>query len=144
MPNSVIANVAKQSRQRCYYIDWLRFFAILGVFLIHVGEVFTPYCALKNDKTSTTILIFDSFIFLWIMPFFFFLAGASAKFALDARTASQFLKERFFRLIIPYVVGVLILIPPMSFITELSRSQIHGSFFAYYSRFFRNFEYTFY
>jgi hypothetical protein len=76
------------------------------------------------------------------MPFFFFLAGASAKFALDARTASQFLKERFFRLIIPYVVGVLILIPPMSFITELSRSQIHGSFFAYYSRFFRNFEYT--
>jgi glucans biosynthesis protein C len=115
---------------------------MLGVFFLHAAEPFTPYGPLKNDPTSMAITISVGFIFLWIMPFFFFLAGASAKFALDARTTSRFLRERFFRLIIPYVAGVLILIPPMWFITELSRSRIDGSFFAYYPRFFRNFEYT--
>ena len=138
----VIANEGKQSQERCFYIDWLRFFAILGVFLVHVAEPFTPYGPLKNDRTSMAITVSAGFLFLWIMPFFFFLAGASAKFALDIRTTSQFLKERFFRLIIPYVAGVLILIPPMWFITELSRSRIHDSYFTYYLKFFRNFEYT--
>ena len=115
---------------------------MLGVFFLHTTEPFTGYGPLKNDRTSMAMTVSAGFFFLWIMPFFFFLAGASTKFALDVRTTSQFLKERLFRLIIPYVAGVLILIPPMWFITELSRSQIHCSYFTYYLRFFINFKYV--
>jgi glucans biosynthesis protein C len=129
-------------RERCYYIDWLRFFAVLGVFLVHVAEPFTPYGPLRNDPTSMAMTLFGGFLFLWIMPFFFFLAGAAASFALEARTALQFLQERFRRLIVPYVFGVLILIPPVWFITLLSRSQIQGSFLAYYPQFFKNLEFN--
>lgn len=129
-------------QKRCYYIDWLRFFAILGVFLMHIAEPFTPYGPIRNDPTSLVVTVSAGFLFLWIMPFFFFLAGASAKFALETRTASQFLMERFRRLVIPYITGILILIPPTAYITTLSRSQIQCSFFAYYLQFFRNLEYV--
>ncbi len=126
--------------ERCRYIDWLRVFAVLGVFLLHTAEPFTPSGPLRNDPTSMVMTVFTGFLFLWIMPFFFFLAGAGTKFALEVRTATQFLKERFFRLVIPYVAGVLIVIPPMAYITGLSRSQIDCSYFAYYPQFFRNLE----
>jgi peptidoglycan/LPS O-acetylase OafA/YrhL len=142
MPKSIITSPslsrAKQSNQRCFYLDWLRFFAVLGVFLIHVAEPFTPYGPLKNDRTSMAMTVSAGFLFFWIMPLFFFLAGASAKFALDVRTSLQFLRERFLRLIIPYIAGVLILIPPMVYITGLSHSWIHCSFLAYYPQFFKN------
>jgi glucan biosynthesis protein C len=142
VPGSVIASEAKQSYQRCFYLDWLRFFAILAVFLMHVAEPFTPYGPLKNDKTSMAVTVSAGFLFLWIMPFFFFLAGASAKFALDVRTTMQFLKERFLRLIIPYIAGVLILIPPMVYITDFSRSSVHCSYVTFYLQFFENFDFS--
>ena len=132
---------ANRADERCRYVDWLRFFAVLGVFVLHTAEPFTPYGAVKNDPTSMALTVFAAFFFFWIMPFFFFLAGAGAKFALEIRTASQFLKERFLRLVVPYVAGVLIVIPPMAYITDLSRSQMDGSYFAYYPRFFRNLEF---
>jgi glucans biosynthesis protein C len=115
---------------------------MLGVFLVHVGEVFTPYGPLKNDQTSLLITVFAGFIFLWIMPLFFFLAGASAKFALEVRTAAEFLRERFFRLVIPYCAGVLMLMPPMWYITLSSHSEMKASFWAYYLQFFGNFNYA--
>ena len=86
IPKSIIVSKGKQSQERCYYIDWLRFFAMLGVFFLHATEPFTPYGPLRNEPTSMAMTVSEGFLFLWIMPFFFFLAGASAKFALNART----------------------------------------------------------
>jgi peptidoglycan/LPS O-acetylase OafA/YrhL len=133
---------ASRDIERRRDIDWLRVFAVFGVFLLHIAEPFTPYSAVTNKPTSMGLTVFGAFFFFWIMPFFFFLAGAGAKFALEVRTASQFVEERFLRLVVPYVAGVLIVIPPLGYITGLSRSQIDGSYFAYYPQFFRNLEFT--
>jgi glucans biosynthesis protein C len=133
---------AGRPNERCRYIDWLRVFAVLGIFLLHTAEPFTPFGPLKNDTTSRVMTVSAGFFFLWIMPFFFFLAGAGAKFALEVRTPAQFLKERFLRLVVPYVAGVLLVIPPMAYITGISHSQIDCSYFVYYPQFFRNLEFV--
>jgi glucans biosynthesis protein C len=114
---------------------------MLGVFLLHVGEPFTPYAAVKSDQTSMAVTVASGFLFLWIMPFFFVLAGAGAKFALESRTTGQFIRERFRRLMVPYVSGLLIVIPPLGYLEGLAHSRIHCSYFAYYQNFFRGLEF---
>jgi len=62
------------------------------------------------------------------MPLLFLLAGASSKFSLLTRTMVQYAAERFKRLIIPFVFGVMTLIPPQRYIEYLSQGKFAGRF----------------
>lgn len=72
----------------------------------------------------------------WHMSLFFLLAGASTYFALRHRNGGQYVRERFKRLFIPFVFGVLVLIPPQSYLGLLSHSDYSRSFFVWYPNFF--------
>lgn len=99
-------------RARLYYLDWLRVIAILGVFLIHVSDVFNDInFEIKNAEQSGTITIIQGFFFPWGMPLFFLLAGAGSYFALRRRTAGEFTRERTLRLLVPFFTGTLLLGP---------------------------------
>ena len=70
------------------------------------------------------------------MSLFFLLAGASTYYALRKRTGGEYSRERFKRLFIPFVFGVLVLIPPQSYLGLLNHSDYAKSFFAWYPNFF--------
>ncbi len=72
------------------------------------------------------------------MSLFFFLAGASTWFALESRTAGQFISERFTRLIIPGIVGFILLSPPLAYLIAISHSLYHGNFLQFYPYYFEN------
>lgn len=111
-----IATTGERQKTRLYYLDWLRVLAVLGVFLFHAVHPFdlTPW-HIKNAEQSTAITVFIAFMFPWGMPFFFMLAGAGSWFALRRRSAGEFVRERFNRLLLPYLVGALLLMPVMLF-----------------------------
>ena len=97
---------------RLDYLDWLRMLATLGVFLLHATCVFnTLDFHIKNAKQSTAITVIHGFLLPWGMPLFFLIAGAGSWFALQRRTPGQYTRERFNRLLIPFVVGSLLLSP---------------------------------
>jgi len=97
---------------RLYYIDWLRVLAIFGVFLFHSSSVFnTLDFHIKNVDQSEIITIIQAFFVPWGMPLFFMIAGAGTWFALRRRTATEYIRERTNRLLIPFVVGSLLLSP---------------------------------
>ena len=97
---------------RLYYLDWLRVLAILGVFLFHASNVFNDAdFHIKNAERSTAITVFQGFLFPWGMPLFFLIAGMGSWFALRRRTESQYMRERCYRLLIPFVAGCLLLTP---------------------------------
>lgn len=99
---------------RLYYLDWLRVIAILGVFLFHAVHPFDlTNWHIKNAEQSAVITFFIAFMFPWGMPFFFLLAGASSYFALRRRTAGAFVRERFYRLLLPFLGGSVCLMPVM-------------------------------
>lgn len=106
----------RQPPARLYYLDWLRVIAVFGVFLFHAVHPFdlTPW-HVKNAEQSMVVTAFIAFIFPWGMPFFFMLAGAGSWFALRRRTAGEFARERFNRLLLPYIVGAILLMPVMLF-----------------------------
>jgi hypothetical protein len=113
--------------KRIYYIDWLRILAIITVFFFHTSHFFDPiYWHVKNPVKSESVLLFLGFVNLWIMPLFFFLSGASGMFGVRKPFLS-FLKGKTLRLLIPYLVGVLFLIPPQKYVEGLSNHTFSGS-----------------
>ena len=54
------------------------------------------------------------FISVWHMPLLFLLAGASTYFALRKRSNRQYVGERVLRLVVPFVFGIFVLIPPQT------------------------------
>jgi uncharacterized membrane protein len=114
MPST--SNISPSERQttRLYYLDWLRVIAVFGVFLFHAVHPFdlTDW-HIKNAEQSQVVTFFIAFMFPWGMPFFFLLAGAGSWFALRRRTAGEYARKRFNRLLLPFIGGAICLMPVM-------------------------------
>jgi glucan biosynthesis protein C len=116
-------------RDRCYYVDWLRVLGIICVFFFHNTRFFDLMdWELKNEETFLEPTIFVMFVNFWIMPLFFMLAGAGTRFALKTKTTIQYIRDRYWRLVIPYLFGILVLIPPQRYVECLSKGKFLGTF----------------
>lgn len=124
--------------KRRYDIDWLRVMAILAVFVFHCGCVFDPLpWAVKNAETSVVMFGLVSFLWQWIMPLFFVLAGMGTWYALRTRTSKQYLVERLKRLVVPlYTVGAFIILPPQIYWFKVNHEGLHVPFWEAYPMYF--------
>ena len=133
------ASTTQQAKpQRRYDIDWLRVLAVLLLFPFHTARIFDTFGLwyVKNDTLSEALTYFIAFVHPWHMPLLFLLAGSSTWFALGFRSAGQYTKERFIRLLIPFIFGVLVIVPPQSYLGLLGHTGYSGSFFEWYPNFF--------
>jgi glucan biosynthesis protein C len=123
---------------RRYDIDWLRVLAVLLLFPFHTARIFDTWGPfyVKNTALSDALTYFNNWVAPWHMPLLFLLAGASTWFALGFRSAGQYTKERFIRLLIPFVFGLLVIVPPQSYFGLLGYTGFSGSYFEWYPSFF--------
>ena len=70
------------------------------------------------------------------MPLLFLLAGAASWFALSRRSGGRYAGERVKRLLVPFVFGLLVLIPPQSYLGLLSHSGSAPAYFQWLAEFF--------
>jgi hypothetical protein len=115
-----------------YFLDWLRVIATLMVFVFHALNPFNDFdWHIKNAEHSLAITVIQAFFFSWGMPFFFLLAGAGSWFSLRRRNTDQYVRERFSRLLIPFVVGSLLLTPIQFYFEWMHKTQtgvVQGTF----------------
>ena len=123
---------------RQHYIDWLRVIATIGIFLFHNSRAYDyGDWHVKNAQTSLGATQFVEFMNIWMMPLFFVLSGASVYYSLRSRTGGSFLKERFFRIMIPwFITGIFLMAPPQVYLERLSHGQFNGSFLQFIPRYF--------
>jgi glucan biosynthesis protein C len=117
-----------QSARR-YDIDWLRVFAMLGIFILHATHLFDEGTDwhLRNVDQSTLVLIFRGIINMWAIPTFFVLSGAGAWFGLRRRSSGKFLVERIRRLLVPmYTIGVFLIALPMIYFDAYTNGFVGG------------------
>ena len=123
---------------RRHYIDNLRAALVLLLVPFHTfmmynnwGEGFYVY-ARPLGFPSLMINMF----WPWFMPALFTLAGVSAAFSLEKRTVGQFVRERFTRLFVPLVLGIIFVIPVQTYYAERFHNGYTGSYLAQYRLFF--------
>lgn len=61
----------------------------------------------ENRMISTLIVLINP----WFMPLLFVIAGISARFSLEKRSIGEFCRERVNRLLVPFVAGMILLVP---------------------------------
>lgn len=113
---------------RIYYIDWLRIIAFGLLFVFHSFRMFDTYpWHLKNFETSISINYIIEFMHSWRMYIIFLVSGSGTYFAMKSKR-ENFLNGRVKRLIIPYIFGVFILIPPQKYFEALQQSGFEGNY----------------
>lgn len=111
--------IDKTNRQ--HYIDWLRILAVLLLIPFHTARLFDIWEPnyVKNAVLSPLLSYQNAFLWAWHMPLLFLLAGASTWYALDLRGGYGYVRERFTRLFIPLVFGVLVVVPPQAWLARI-------------------------
>lgn len=123
--------------ERRYDIDWLRILAVLLLVYGHTACIFAySDWEINNGQRSAVMGHFMFLTGLWHMPLLFVLSGMGTWFALGFRTGEHYVRERFYRLIIPLIFGFLVLIPPQVYYGLVNELEYDGSFVQFYLQFF--------
>jgi hypothetical protein len=88
---------------------------------------------LKNADTSISINYIIEFMHSWRMYIIFLVSGAGTYFAMKSKS-ENFLNGRIKRLIIPYIFGVIILIPPQKFFEAIQQSGFEGNYLIFFTQ----------
>ena len=126
--------------ERRYDVDWIRVLVFDLLILFHIGMFFNTWDSqIKNNITVNWLAYPMYFLSLWRLPILFVVSGMGTRYALSTRTGGQYIKERFIRLFIPLVVGILIIVPPQVYVERFADGDFLGSFWEFYPHFFEPF-----
>lgn len=145
--------------KRLYHLDWIRFIVVALLVPFHIALTYTGtgdsyvyhegikayYLGLNETPEFNiwSLKLFVDFLSCFFMQLLFVIAGISANFALKNRSYKDFIKDRFFKLIIPTLLGMLTIIPITSWIRNINLFNYQGHFFEFYPLFFNGIRGTF-
>jgi len=125
-------------RNRIYFLDNIRTFMIFLVVLIHVGGVYEDtglwgFFWIVDDPATHALpghlfLILDIFV----MSTIFFISGFLTPLSLKNKNGWTFIKSKFKRLIFPWIIAVLTLMPLYKIIFLYSRNLPQESWTSYF------------
>lgn len=115
---------------RKYYIDNIRILCIFLLFPYHAAMIFNDfgenfYVQSKRSVWASTFMVG---VYPWWMSTLFAIAGISTAYALRKRTTKQYINERMFRLFIPLVSAIILLIPVQTYIADIFFNQYAGNY----------------
>jgi len=115
--------------------------AVLLLVFVHTASIFAGQQLVVNDTASQSLWVTGlasailAFSTLWGMPLMTFMAGFTLRYSLSRRTLDGFVRDRIRRLLVPFVTGMLLVIPPMLYFWTRSRMpQCRESFLRFYPR----------
>ena len=123
---------------RYFEIDWLRIILILAVFIHHCLMPFNGdgwhIMNADSSKLLDDIMVYFEQLRL---PALFFIAGAGAFLLLNKRTPLAFIKDKLLKLLLPLMVGVILIVPPQTYIENIEQ---YSSYLSAYPELMLNFD----
>jgi hypothetical protein len=91
----------------------------------------------KNTLTEFGMTVFVKVLAQWIMPISFVLSGISTYYSVSKEQYNaSYLKQRFKRLLVPFIFAIFTMIPLQVYFARVSHSQFTGTFLAFYPHYF--------
>jgi peptidoglycan/LPS O-acetylase OafA/YrhL len=120
-----LKGMQNSSQNRYLFIDYLRGFVVALVVIDHAIQAYAPhfgkYWFLPDIERHIFYDVFHMNNNSFMMPILFFLAGLFVIPSLKRRGYLDFIKERFLKLVVPFVVGVPLLAPIVSYSDYLAK-----------------------
>lgn len=113
---------------RIHWLDNLRTVTIFLVVLYHIGGVYEAaglwgrFWIVDDPTTMTWVGIMGIVFDVMVMPLMFFIAGYLTPSSLQNRTTGTFIKDKLKRLMLPWLLAVLVLIPGYKIVFLYSRN----------------------
>ena len=126
------------TEKRIYWLDNLRTFMIFLVVLIHAALVYEKnsigvlWWIICDPSTSDLPGILFLILNMFVIATIFFISGFFTPVSMKNKTAWAFLKSKFKRLMIPWAIAVLTLIPIYKMIFLYSRNLPQESWTTYF------------
>lgn len=112
---------------RRHDLDWIRVSVFALLIIYHCGMFFVPWdWHIKNDITISELRWPMIFVNQWRLATLFLISGMGTRLALSKRTRGQYISERFKRLLIPLIFGIIFIVPPQVYIERLISGYNHG------------------
>jgi glucan biosynthesis protein C len=130
--------------RRLDFLDNLKTFIILLVVGFHASYAYSIY--LSQDwyvVDPQKSLFYDVFIlsaFAFMMPVMFFIAGYFGIHSLARKGQPSFWRDKFYRIVIPWGLGVVFLAPAIGYIHSVSRN-LYPPYLSYWAHYFFGKEY---
>lgn len=125
-------------KNRVHWMDNLRAITVLMVVIYHVGGVYEAtgmwggFWIVDDPDTISWVGIAGIFFDLFVMPTMFFIAGYLTPPSLDKKSGWGFVKAKVKRLLVPWVIAVLTLIPLYRVIFLYSRGLPQENWLNYF------------
>mgnify|MGYP000395650066 FL=1 len=131
--------------ERKYYLDNIRVLIILGLFVAHSCEMYHLQDGfyIEGAKSLIPTIIYNS-LRSWYMATLFLIAGLTTMYSLKKRTIKGYYIERCKRLLIPFLAGILLLVPVQSYFVMKNHYGFNGNIFEAYVHFFTTYSDGFY
>ena len=119
---------------RRYELDWLRVIAFGVLIYFHAAIFFIPFGLplIQNEETSIVLEHFVHISSQFRLALLFFISGVGVYFARRKLTERGFIEERSRRLLIPFIVGLLFVVPPMVYTEKVFLGEFQGSLLEFY------------
>ena len=113
--------------ERRHDLDWVRICAFGLLVLYHVGMYYVSWdWHVKSPRVSETLEPFMLLTGPWRLSLLFLVSGTASAFLLEKKPKG-FLGSRSWRLLLPLIFGMLVIVPPQSYY-EVLDSRIPGGY----------------
>jgi len=118
---------------RRYDLDWVRIGAFMLLILYHVGMYYVTWdWHVKSPHASHDIEPLMMLTSPWRLSLLFLVSGVATGYLLARQGAGHFLGQRSTRLLIPLVFGMLVIVPPQSYLEVVEKLRYAGGFAEFY------------
>lgn len=108
--------------ERRHDIDWLRVIAIGLLLIYHIAIIFQPWAMfigfIRSEALMENLWIPMTILNVWRIPLLFFVSGMGVYFAIRKRNWLQLLLERSRRILLPFIFGMIAIVPLHLFIFQ--------------------------
>src|SRR5262249_47717213 len=118
---------------RRHDLDFIRIGAFALLILYHVGMLYVPWdFHVKSTPAGKPLEAFMLALNPWRLALLFVVSGAATRFMARKFAARQLAGPRAVRLLVPLAFGMLLIVPPQSFVEVVEKYGYSGSFLEFY------------
>ncbi len=121
---------------RRFDLDWIRIIAFGLLVFYHIGMVYVTWdYHVKSLRASEFIEPLMQLTSPWRLALLFLVSGAATSFMMNKISAGKLARSRSWRLLIPLIFGMLLIVPPQSYYEVVEKLQYGDGYIAFWARY---------